>query len=240
MRILFVLGGVLAALECVHAVVPEWFLPWDEAVPQLMVAQVAFALVYFAIMGFGLLRLRHWPRRLSPNATSWLCGALLTYSVVQMAWVWGRPSEMVGSASYSRMLPLFVSGVPFAVATFAAFFREEQEGAGAVGMIVACLAWLWGPLLIDTAYVAHWEGWYADRSPARIPVFGSLYQAADVLALLYLFFLALLLLPLVALGSVWAVWRGRGKRERLRRAAIGASLLALSLQAVNWASFLSD
>jgi hypothetical protein len=135
------------------------------------------------------------------------------------------------------VLPLFVSGVPLAVLTFIVFFRSSRGPPASVLGAVVSVLWILMPIAIDTMYVTQ-GGYRGPFSPFQFAVLGTTYDFLVMLVGLG-FFLSLLAVPLIFLGGIYVAVRAP-RSEKLCAVAVALSLLAFSVQIVNWGGFVWD
>jgi len=226
------LAGLLAALDfTVRLSSAAWT---ESAVAQLAVQFSPAA--YIALFAVALLKLSGLPPKLSSSALTWMSVALSACSIAVLAQIFAR-GRSVGSAGYSEVLPLFVSGVPLALLTFIVFFRRPRGPTARAVVAVVAILWLLMPIGIDTMYVSQ-GGYRGPSSPFQYAVVGTTYDFTTQLAG-YGFLASLLVALAVVLGGIYLAVRSP-RWEKLHAIAMSLSLLALSLQFFNWGGFVWD
>ena len=131
--------------------------------------------------------------------------------------------------------PLFGSGAPLAVLTLAIFFRKKRPTPVSFGMVLVAVAWVVGPLTIDTMFLMQ-RGYRGSIPLHEVAVIGTCYQFFVDTIGIGLFF-SVCLLPIVVVAGLMVIIRSS---EKLLSASVVLSLLALDVQAMNWGIFIWD
>lgn len=226
------LSSFLAAFDYVVRVSSA---AWTE----VAVAQIAVSLsplVYLFLFTLLALELRAYPARLSEFGVRIAAVFLCAYSVAVILQVFLR-SRGVGSATYSEVLPLFLSGIPSAVLTFIVFFRVSRDRMSSGIVATITIVWLVMPIGIDALYVT--QGGY--RGPGELSgftVIGTIYSFIQWVAAIGLFFsfIGALVCPPVAF---YLLIRSNGW-ERLYILSMALSIFSLLAQFWNWGGFVWD
>lgn len=200
----------------------------------LQLAVFLSPIVYLALILVATLRWRHLSERLGCSTRKVLAVVLCAYALITIAQVILR-SQGVGSAVYSEVFPLFVSGVPFAALTFAIFFRRQRTLLSSVIVALVSVLWVFCPLALDTMYLMQ-RGYRGLMPLQELVVIGASYDFFVGFTALA-FFASVFLIPVVALVGMMVVARSK---ERLLSAAVALSLLAFEVQVMNWGGFVWD
>lgn len=225
-------AGLAAALDLIAR---NSSAAWTESPITGLVISFSPA-IYVALFTLVALELHTLPPKVSASTMRSIAVGLCVCAILIIVQVFTR-GRSVGSAGYSSVLPLFVSGVPLAVLTFIVFFRSSRGPPASVLGAVVSVLWILMPIAIDTMYVTQ-GGYRGPFSPFQFAVLGTTYDFLVMLAGLG-FFLSLLAVPLISLGGIYVAVRAP-RSEKLCAVAVALSLLAFSVQIVNWGGFVWD
>lgn len=184
-----------------------------------------------------LVAIVHWRslgERVSAPITKGLAVALCALALSTMAQALLR-REVVGSAVYSPVWPLFGSGIPLAVLTLAVYFRRHRALAPSAVMALVALLWALCPLAMDAMYKVQ-RGYRGAMPLQQIAVIGSTHDFL-VHLIAYTLLASALVIPALLVACTWAVARSK---ERLLSFSVALSLLAFELQVLNWGIFIFD
>ena len=192
--------------------------------------------LYVALLTNMLLRsdrlLCQLPAKLS-NIAAVLLGLYLATMLVQVF----TKGQAVGSAWYSVVHPLYVSGIPAAALTLAVFFSYSSNQRVKTIIAFICALWILMPLGIDFLYSQ--QGGY--RGPIewlQIAVLGTTYDLIKHFAAI-VFLFTILIAPVVLVYGGYRLYREK-KQNRLRLSAATLSIFTLTVQFWNWGRFVWD
>ena len=231
MLLVMLMAVVVAAFDYV---VRTYTLGWTEASISQMTVFLS-PLVYFALFTMGLFKLRTIPTGLSNRSNIAAAVLLVSCSLLVLSQVFIR-KQGVGSASYSIVSPLFISGLPLSVLTFSLFFRKTRALKQSYLICLACVFWIVMPVGIDTLYVT--QGGYRGPSSIQVAVVSTSYDLIQYIAALSLF-IAQITGPVTIFITAYRVFKAKDI-ERLYSFAVGPSIFALSIQFINWGGFVWD
>ena len=228
---LTVLAFVVAAFDYI---VRTYTLGWTEAAISQWTVFLS-PLLYFVLFTQILFKLRPIALHLSKPSRNVVAALIIFYSIFLLAQVFLR-RQGVGSARYSIVFPLFISGIPLSILTFSLFFRKPREIPESYLICLAAVFWFVMPIGIDTLYIT--QGGYRGPGPFQIAVISTSYDMIQYIAGFALFttFVTIILTILV---GVYRTFKSNGI-ERIYSLAISLSIFALSIQFANWGGFVWD
>ncbi len=215
-------------------IVRTFTLGWAEA--GISQATVFLSpLVYFILFTLVLFKLRNLAQGRSEYVYITSCVLLILWAAAVLVQVFFR-KDAVGSATYSVVTPLLASGVPFTLLTFLLFFREKRGSFQSYLICLACVFWLVIPIGIDTLYLT--QGGYRGPSALQIAVISTTYDLIQYIAAFGVFVAPITMIAIVII-TIYRTLRAKGI-ARLYTIAVGSSILALSIQFINWGGFVWD
>ncbi len=143
----------------------------------------------------------------------------------------------VGSATYSRVYPLFLSGLPMAVLSFIVYFRRERSHFSSLVVAIMIVFWVLCPVVIDTMYIEQ-GGYRGAIWLHEIPVIGTTYHLVTYIVAIGMFG-GFVMVPILLISSPFFLYRSL-PGQRLNTAALLSSFIALGIQIVNWGGFVWD
>lgn len=222
------------ALAGFDYIVRTYTLGWTE----VWVSQTAVflsPLIYFGLAVLAVFRLRG-VAQVGPEFVYIIAAILLIVfsAAVIIQVIYGR--QAVGSATYSIVFPLFASGIPFSLLTFLVFFRQTRESLQSYLICLVCVFWLVMPIGIDTLYLT--QGGYRGPGAFQVAVISTSYEFIQFISIFGALF-SPIAVPIILTITIYRVFRASGI-DRLFAIAVGCSILALSVQFVNWGAFVLD
>jgi len=215
-------------------IVRTYTLGWTEA-PISQLTVFLSPVVYFALFTMGLLSLRNMLPKLSKRGNNITAALLISFSLLVLSQVFLR-KQGVGSASYSIVSPLFVSGVPFSILTYLLFFRKIRSALLSYAICLVAVFWLIMPIGIDTLYVT--QGGYRGSGLFQFAVISTSYDLIQYIAAFGIFIALITTLATVIITACRMV-KAKGI-DRLYSLAVGLSIFTLSIQFINWGAFVWD
>jgi len=182
-------------------------------------------LIYLVLFTLLFFKLRQSVVTLSKRRNNIATVLIFLYAMLLLVQIFLR-KQGVGSASYSIVSPLFVSGVPISVLTFLLFFRKYR---GVLSSCLICLAtvfWLIMPIGIDALYIT--QGGYRGPVPFQFAVISTSYDLIKRIAALSMF-LAFITAPTALIIGFYRAVKAKGI-ERTYALAVGFSIFTLSIQ----------
>jgi hypothetical protein len=230
---------LLAVLAALGAALDYTVRNSNSAWTELAVAQWAVTLspmIYVALLAALALKLSALPAKLSPLVMKIMAIALCACAIAVI--VQQRTgARNVGSAYYAVVRPLFASGVPLAVLTFIVYFSKSRGQKASTAFSVISVLWVVMPIGIDTMYLTQ-GGYRGQVELDSVAVLGTSYNFVTALAAYGIFF-GLIATPVLFFRGIYLALRSP-QSDKLRHVAMSLSLLALSMQFVNWGEFVWD
>lgn len=192
-------------------------------------------LVYFALFILLLLRLITKSPSLSSRSNKLLSLFIVVYSALVIAQIFLQ-RQGVGSATYSIVYPLYLSGAPLSIMTFLLFFRKERGFFQGSLVCMVVVLWFVMPMGIDGLYTM--QGGHRGPDVTQLAVISTSYDLITWAAGLG-FFVAFIAATLAILITIYRIFKASGA-ERQYSLAVGLSIFALSIQFINWGGFVWD
>lgn len=233
-NVLLFIAFLAFAVATFDYIVRTYTLGWTEA-PISQWTVFFSPLVYFALFTLILFRLRTGVLGLSKRSINITTILIFSYSTLLLAQIFLR-KQGVGSASYSIVSPLFISGVPLSILTFLLFFRKHRGVLSSYLICLAAVFWLLIPIGIDTLYVT--QGGYRGPGHFQFAVISTSYDFIQYIAGFGLF-LVLFTAPAAILIGLYRAVKAKGI-DRTYSLAAGLSIFTLSIQFINWGWFVWD
>ncbi len=122
------------------------------------------------------------------------------------------------------------------IINFSGFFRKKRESFQSYLVCLVCVFWFVVPIGIDTLYLT--QGGYRGPGSFQVAVISTTYDLIQYIAAFGVF-VALITTLTICVVTIYRVFKAKGI-ARLYTIAVGGSILALSIQFINWGGFVWD
>ncbi len=210
-------------------------MPWTEL--SIFQWTVTWSPLVYLLWLSNLLKKLDGPcSRLSERLSNTLSVLLCVYLLVVLIQVFTQ-EQAVGSAVYSPVQPLYLSGVPAALLTVVVFFSFSKNSLAKALVATVAVLWVAMPIGIDYLYTQQggYRGSVGDEQIAVLSTIYSFIKNASAFFLLLVFVWA----PGILAMAVYSIYRA-SRRDRLRMASVMFSIMALGVQFLNWGGFVFD